>query len=127
MFVELGLAQPSVVGYTWYIRRFQRARYGAGQIDPGHFLAGKNVSPVAFIQKHHARITHVHVKDRKRDNGPNMPFGEGDTPIVEVLRLIRDNRRPIQATIEFEYKLPASSDRMTELARAIKFCRDALA
>jgi hypothetical protein len=69
----------------------------------------------------------VHVKDRKLQNGPNMPFGEGDTPIVEVLRLIRDNQWPIQATIEFEYKVPAGSDLMTEIARAVKYCRDALA
>jgi sugar phosphate isomerase/epimerase len=73
----------------------------------------------------------VHIKDRKYDpatkNGPNTPFGEGDTPIKEVLRVIRDNHYNIQATIEFEYKVPASSDRMTEIARTIKYCRDALA
>ena len=44
----------------------------------------------------------------------------------EVLRLIRDNRWNIQATIEFEYKVPADSDRMKELAKALKYCRDAL-
>jgi hypothetical protein len=59
-------------------------------------------------------------------NRPNTPIGEADTPIGEVLRLICDNQWPIQATIEFEYKVPAGSDRMTDLAQAIKFCRDAL-
>lgn len=73
------------------------------------------------------RITHVHVKDRKFHNGPNTPFGQGDTPIKEVLCLIRDNRWNIQGTIEFEYKIPAGSDRMKEIARAIQYCRDALA
>ena len=90
-------------------------------------MAGNNVSPVAFIKQHHDRITHVHVKDRKMHDGPNTPFGEGDTPIAEVLRLIRDQKWNIQATIEFEYKIPSDSDRMTEIARAIKYCRDALA
>jgi len=66
------------------------------------------------------------VKDRKMHNGANTPFGEGETPIVEVLRLIRDNKWKIQATIEFEYKVPAGSDRMAELARTVKYCRDAL-
>jgi sugar phosphate isomerase/epimerase len=56
-----------------------------------------------------------------------MPFGEGDTPIAEVLRLLRDNKWNIQATIEFEYPIPPGSNRMTEIARAIKYCRDALA
>ena len=54
------------------------------------------------------------------------PFGEGDTPIVDVLRLIRDNKWPIQATIEFEYSMPAGSDRMTELAKTLEYCRRAL-
>jgi sugar phosphate isomerase/epimerase len=108
-------------------KAFSLAKYNGANVDLGHFVAGNNVSPVAFIKEHHERITHVHVKDRKKNNGPNTPFGEGDTPIAEVLRLIRDNKWNIQATIEFEYKIPAGSDRMTEIARAIKFCRDALA
>jgi hypothetical protein len=45
---------------------------------------------------------------------------------VEVLRLIRDNKWPMQATIEFEYPVPAGSDRMAEIAKTIEFCRQAL-
>ena len=104
---------------------FAVAKYNGANVDLGHFIAGNNTSPVPFIQQYHDRVTHVHVKDRKYNNGPNTPFGEGDTPIVEVLRLIRDNKWNIQATIEFEYKVPADSDRMTELAKCIKYCRDA--
>jgi len=37
----------------------------------------------------HDRITSMHLKDRKKDNGPNMPWGQGDTPIKEVLQLMR--------------------------------------
>lgn len=107
-------------------RAFSFARFNGANVDLGHFVAGNNTSPVPFIQQHHERITHVHLKDRKRHDGPNTPFGEGDTPIAEVLRLLRDNKWNIQATIEFEYKIPAGSDRMTEIARALKFCRDAL-
>jgi sugar phosphate isomerase/epimerase len=106
---------------------FALAKYNGANVDLGHFVAGNNTSPVPFITKYHDRVTHVHLKDRKYNNGPNTPFGEGDTPIAEVLRLIRDNKWNIQGTIEFEYKVPPSSDRMTEIARAIKFCRDALA
>jgi sugar phosphate isomerase/epimerase len=106
---------------------FALAKYNGANVDLGHFVAGNNTSPVPFLEKYHDRVTHVHLKDRKFNNGPNAPFGEGDTPIAEVLRLLRDKKWPIQATIEFEYKIPAGSDRMTELARAIQFCRDALA
>ena len=106
---------------------FALAKFNGANVDLGHFVAGNNISPVPFLKEHHERVTHVHIKDRKFNNGPNTPFGEGDTPIAEVLRLIRDNKWNIQATIEFEYKVPAGSDRMTELVRTIKFCRDALA
>jgi sugar phosphate isomerase/epimerase len=105
---------------------FKQARYNWANLDLGHFLAGNNISPVPFLKEHHARISHVHVKDRKLKEGPNTPFGEGDTPIVEALQVIRDNKWPIQATIEFEYPVPAGSDRMTELAKTIEYCRKAL-
>jgi sugar phosphate isomerase/epimerase len=107
-------------------KAFSFAKHNGANVDLGHFVAGNNASPVGFIKQHHDRITHVHVKDRKMHNGPNTPFGEGDTPIAEVLRLIRDNQWNIQATIEFEYKIPSGSDRMTEIARAIRYCREAL-
>ncbi|MEO5715155.1 MAG: TIM barrel protein [Luteolibacter sp.] len=105
---------------------FALAKYNGANVDLGHFVAGNNTSPIPFLKQYHERVTHVHVKDRKLNNGPNTPFGEGDTPIAEVLRLIRDNKWNMQATIEFEYKIPAGSDLNTELARSIKFCRDAL-
>jgi sugar phosphate isomerase/epimerase len=100
--------------------------YNCANVDIGHFLAGNNTSPLPFIKEHHDRITHVHIKDRKLNNGPNMPFGQGDTPIVEVLHTIRDNKWDIDAIIEFEYPIPAGSDRMTELAKCMQYCRTAL-
>ena len=81
-----------------------------------------------FLREYHDRITHIHIKDRKMHDGPNMPFGQGETPIVEVLHLLRDKKwRNIQATIEFEYQVPSGSDLTTELAKTVKYCRDALA
>ena len=106
------------------------AKYNGMNIDIGHWVAGNFGSPIEFMKRHHARITHIHVKDRKKDEagggGQNVPFGQGDTPVVEVLRLIRDNKWPIQATIEFEYPVPAGSDRMAEMTKALQFCKDAL-
>ena len=64
---------------------FSYAAHNGANLDIGHFVAGQNTSPVPFIKEHHDRITHVHVKDRKINNGPNVPFGQGDTPIKEVL------------------------------------------
>jgi sugar phosphate isomerase/epimerase len=106
---------------------FGYAKYNGANVDLGHFIAGNNSSPVPFIERHHDRITHIHVKDRKLNNGPNVPFGEGDTPIREVLQLIRDRKWNIQATIEFEYPIPTGSNRMAEMAKCVQYCRNALA
>jgi sugar phosphate isomerase/epimerase len=106
------------------------AKFNGMNIDIGHWIAGNFGSPIDFMKKHHAKVTHIHVKDRKKDEagggGQNVPFGQGDTPVTEVLRLIRDNKWPIQATIEFEYPVPAGSDRMAEMAKCVQYCKDAL-
>jgi sugar phosphate isomerase/epimerase len=106
---------------------FSLAKYNGANVDIGHYVAGLNESPVPFIKERHDRITHVHIKDKKMHEGPAIPFGTGDTPIAEVLQLLRDNKWPIQATIEFEYKVPAGSTRMAEIAKCVQYCRDALA
>jgi sugar phosphate isomerase/epimerase len=105
---------------------FSYAKYNWANLDLGHFLAGNNVSPIPFLKQNHDRITHIHVKDRKLHDGATTPFGQGETPIKEALRLLRDNKWPIQATIEFEYPVPAGSDRMTECAKCLQYCKDAL-
>ena len=106
---------------------FKQARHNGANVDIGHFVAGNNTSPIPFITEYHDRITHVHVKDRKKNKGPNVPFGEGDTPIKEVLQLLRDKKWDIQATIEFEYPVPPGSDRMAEIAKSVQYCKTALA
>ncbi len=105
---------------------FSYAKHNGANLDIGHYVAGNFGSPMEFLKQHHARVTHIHVKDRKKDEGANTPFGEGDTPIKDVLRLIRDNKWPFQATIEFEYKVPEGSDRMKEIAKSIAYCKAAL-
>jgi len=105
---------------------FGFSKYNGANVDLGHFFTGNNISPIPFITKYHERVTHVHVKDRKKEMGPNVPFGEGDTPIKEALQLIRDKKWNMQATIEFEYPVPPRSDRMAEMAKCIQYCRAAL-
>ena len=109
-----------------YEQAMSHGKYAAANLDLGHFVAANYGSPVPFIRKHHDRITHLHVKDRKANGGPNVPFGEGDTPVREVLQLIRDNHWPIQAIIEFEIPLPPTADRTPHLVQCLQYCKECL-
>ena len=71
-------------------------------LDIGHFTAA-NHEAVAFIQENHASISHIQIKDRTRNGGVNEQFGEGDTPIKDVLNLIRTKKLPIPVFVEYEY------------------------
>lgn len=104
------------------------ARYNAANIDIGHWTATHNESPLPFIAKHADRIPHIHVKDRRfgRNGGENVPFGQGDTPVRQILQAIRDNKWNIRPIVEFEYKVPEGSDRVTEIKKALAYCRDSL-
>jgi sugar phosphate isomerase/epimerase len=95
--------------------------------DIGHYLAGTNQSPIPILEKHHDRILSLHIKDRKLNNGPNMPFGRGDTPVAEVLRLMRKEKWTFPADIELEYDIPQGSDAVKETTKCVQFCKEALA
>ena len=95
-------------------------------LDIGHFTA-TNQDAVAFLKEHHARITNLHIKDRKRDHGPNQVWGQGDTPIGQVLQLMKKEKYKIPANIELEYAIPEGSDRVAEVKKCLAFCKQALA
>ena len=101
------------------------SRYIGANLDIGHMTAA-NLDAVAFIQKNHARITNLHLKDRKRNNGPNMPWGQGDTPIKEVLQLLRKEKYTFPANIELEYPIPAGSNSPAEIAKCLAFAKQCL-
>jgi len=110
---------------SWEQAFFYSPRNGAN-LDIGHFVAGNSASPIPFIQEYHQRITGLHLKDRRINGGPNVPWGEGDTPIRDVLQLMKREKYTFMATIELEYRVDGS-DAMAELKKCVEFCRQALA
>jgi sugar phosphate isomerase/epimerase len=99
------------------------SKYFAINLDVGHFFAA-GYDPVAYIEQNHARITNLHLKDRKKDNGANTAWGQGDTPIKEVLQLLKKKKYNIPANIEYEYR---GEDTIAEVRKCFQYIKDALA
>jgi sugar phosphate isomerase/epimerase len=102
------------------------SQYICVNLDVGHFVAA-GYDPVKYILENNSRIVTLHLKDRKRGLGresPTVKFGTGDTPIREVLGLLRKNRYKIPANIEHEIK---EQDPMEGVQESLEYCRQALA
>jgi|SRR6185312_977093 len=112
---------------TLWDKALSQSKYNAINLDIGHYVAGTSSSPVEFILKNHDRIVSLHIKDRKYHDGPNMPWGEGDTPIKDVLTLMKKNKYKFPATIEQEYKIPDGSDAVKEVIKCREYAKAALA
>ncbi len=110
---------------------FARAMKGASEyiginLDIGHFTAAGG-DAVAYLQEHHDKIVTLHIKDRKKNHGANLPFGQGDTPIGPVLRLLRDNGWKIPANIEYEYGEEIKGlDTLAEVKKCVAYCKQQL-
>jgi sugar phosphate isomerase/epimerase len=100
------------------------SKYFKVNLDIGHFTAA-NFDALAYLREHHADITNLHIKDRKKNQGDNTPWGEGDTPIREVLQLVEMNKWPIPAFIEYEYK--GAGTPVEETKKCYAYARQALA
>lgn len=102
-------------------------KYNGVNLDIGHFTAA-GYDAVAFIQEHHAKITNLHIKDRKKDHGPNVAvWGTGDTPMKEVLQLLKKEKYPFPANLELEYPVPEGSDIIAEAKKCLAYVKSCLA
>ena len=131
---DLGIKHKMYIGYhahlqatdTAWDEALAQSPYNTMNLDCGHYIAagGQNTkeSLVKLIEAKHDRISTLHIKDRKNkeNGGENKMWGQGDTPIKEILALLRDKKYNIPATIELEYTLPKDSDAVKETKR----CRD---
>jgi sugar phosphate isomerase/epimerase len=101
-------------------------KYIGINFDAGHYLAGTGLSPIPFMEKYHERIVSLHLKDRTKAGG-NLPWGQGETPLKEILQLMRKNKWTFPADIELEYRVPEGSNAVAEVAKCVQYCKEALA
>lgn len=114
--------------FTLWDNALAQSPANAMNLDFGHFVAAGNPNPLDIIKQKHDRIVSMHIKDRKTkaNGGDNLPWGTGDTPIADALRLMRDSKYTFPATIELEYKIPEGSTPIVEVKKCLEFCKTAL-
>ena len=133
---ELGFKYKIYVAYhgheqqtpTLWDTALAQSKYNAMNLDLGHYVAAGNPDPLILIKAKHNRIASMHIKDRQTPahGKGNLPFGQGDTPIIEVLQLMRDQKYRFPATIELEYEVPENSDPVKEVRKCLEYCTKAL-
>jgi sugar phosphate isomerase/epimerase len=98
--------------------------------DMGHFYGSTGIHPNTIIEKYRERIFSVHIKDK---TGPktdpannNQVWGQGETPLADVLLLIKEKKWPLYCDIELEYEIKPWSDQVKETATCVKYARQIL-
>jgi sugar phosphate isomerase/epimerase len=97
-------------------------------LDVGHHYGVSGKSPVPDIKLYHTRITSLHLKDRAspEDGGLNLPWGQGGTPLAEILRLLHRENYGINADLEVQHDPPPGSNQLLEVRKCVEFCREVL-
>lgn len=98
--------------------------------DAGHYFGYTGNHPNEIIKRLHKRIFSVHMKDKTSPKSTpantNQPWGKGDTPISDILLLLKKEKWPIYVDIELEYEVPADSDAAKEVAKCVEFAKKIL-
>lgn len=98
--------------------------------DAGHYFGATGNHPNELIERLHDRIFSIHLKDKTGKNGnppnTNMPWGKGDTPVADMLKLVQKNKWPIYFDIELEYPVPEDSDAQKEVIKCVEYSKKIL-
>jgi sugar phosphate isomerase/epimerase len=117
-------------GASGFEKVLNASTHTALNLDVGHYFGVTGESPLPILEKYHQRISSIHLKDRKGPQngtgGPNMPWGQGETPLKEILQLMKKRKWKFPASIEYEYNTPEGSDVLVEMKKCVQFCQAAL-
>ena len=113
---------------TAFDQAFAASKFNMANVDLGHYVAAGG-DPIQFLNTFHDRVASFHLKDRQTPahGAGNLSWGTGDTPLREILQLVKKNRWTMPVSIELEYEVPAGSDAVKEVVKCLRYCRDALA
>jgi sugar phosphate isomerase/epimerase len=121
--------QPGIPGWT-FEKFLDMSPQNMLNFDAGHYFGATGIHPNVIIEKLHPRIVSIHLKDKTGPKGnppnTNMEWGKGQTPIKDILLLLKKNKWPIYADIELEYDIPEGSDAVKEVKKCVEFCRNIL-
>jgi sugar phosphate isomerase/epimerase len=114
---------------TFWDTALAQSPANALNLDLGHFVAAGNTNILDFVKSKHQHIVSMHMKDRTTpEHGKgNLPWGNGDTPLKEVLNLMKMGKYNFPGTIELEYKIPEGSDAVAEVRKCLEFCKSVIA
>jgi sugar phosphate isomerase/epimerase len=84
---------------------------------------GGGYDSLAFVKDRLDHIAVIYLKDRRKD-GLSVPWGEGDTPLKEILRLVKNSKYPIRCYIDCDYR---TTDRPADMKRSFGYAKAALA
>ena len=122
-------AQPGEPGFS-FDEFLEYSPRNMLNFDVGHYFGATGKHPNEVIERLHSRIFSIHLKDKTgKDATPantNMPWGEGDTPIADILKLIQKNKWSIYCDIELEYPVPENSNAQKEIIKCVEYCKDIL-
>ncbi|MHA8064504.1 sugar phosphate isomerase/epimerase family protein [Aquirufa aurantiipilula] len=137
---DLGAKHKMYIGYHLHLTATDTAwdvalaqsPYNSMNLDCGHYIAagGNNTtaSLLKLIESKADRITSMHIKDRKNkeNGGQNQVWGQGNTPLKEILTLMKEKKYKFPATIELEYDIPAGSDPVSEVKKCVAYAKNIL-
>jgi sugar phosphate isomerase/epimerase len=121
--------QPGEPGWT-FDKFLEYSPANMLNFDAGHYFGATGLHPNGIIERLHNRIVSIHMKDKTGPKGnppnTNMPWGKGETPIADILLLLKKNKWPIYADIELEYPVPEGSDAVAEVKKCVEYCKNIL-
>jgi len=137
---DLGAKHKVYVGYHNHLQAtdtlwdvaLSQSPYNSLNFDAGHYFAvgGKHTKEtlLALIEAKHDRITSMHIKDRTQPSSgqKNLEWGKGETPIKDILLLMKTKKYKFPVSIELEYEIPEGSDAVKEVAKCVEYARKIL-